>query len=1059
MRKCITGLIALLLVLCTTATVWAQGVTITGTITDEHGDPLIGVNIQVRGTTTGAITDINGRYSVAVSGNQAVLIFTYIGFLQQEMTVGAQRTINIVMREDAQGLEEVVVVGYGTQRKSDITGAVATVDPDKLRDRPVSNFGEALIGQMAGVQIQQVTGVPGGEGLIVRVRGNASITSSSEPLYVVDGFAMESGAFRLISPNDIESIQVLKDASSTAIYGSRGANGVVIITTKRGQVGKPRVNLTVQIGTQHRANKIQMMNRDQYVEWFMDGRNQAWLDQPIISADPDKSPHTIYDSNERRSRYSSASTNFMIPDGNMQQYGYAYNFYDPASIASLPDNDWQDMVFRNAMTQQYELSISGGSDNTRYSFSGAYQKQEGIVIATDNERFNFRTNIISQPTKFLEMGVNLSSYISGGHEQANGKDAPIQYALNLPPIYPVRNEDGSWGSQVRNREIIAGDVANPIAIAEDYYRYRNRWGWSGSMYADVKLMQGLNYKITAYGSVQDNHNVRFLPTYLDLDGSRAPRVNEASDNRSVSRSWEIEQQVNFNKTFAQKHVLAAVLVNTFRRNTGSSSSMEMRNFPTDNIYFLTGGTERYSMSTSSGPDNAMISYLGRANYTYDNKYILTASIRTDGSSRFGKNARWGTFPSGSVGWRIGQEEFLKKIEFLSDLKLRVSYGLVGNNRIGDFVAIATLNTGQYPTGDKVQTAVTPTGSMYNEDLMWEKTLQSNYGMDVSFFNNRIRLEAEYFYSKSSALLLSVQLPRITGYSTQQQNSGSVENKGVELVLNTKNLVGKFKWSTDFNISFIRNKVLELPDHRPRYSSSANATDAYITMEGYPVGCFFGYIYEGVFLTQADLDKYPHQATDKIGDGRYKDVDGNGILNTLDKEIMGNNQPNYYGGLNNSFSYKNFSLNIQTTFSQGAQILSLWRRMCGIYHGDRNVIIEQLDRWRSPEQPGDGIHFRPTRVPSGWQRDVSSAWIEDGSYFRIRSASLSYDVDSKLANRLFLRNIRVFVTGQNLYTWTKYTGFDPETSSEAGSNSGLSRGGDYAGYPAARAIIFGLNVGF
>jgi TonB-linked SusC/RagA family outer membrane protein len=455
----------------------------------------------------------------------------------------------------------------------------------------------------------------------------------------------------------------------------------------------------------------------------------------------------------------------------------------------------------------------------------------------------------------------------------------------------------------------------------------------------------------------------------------------------------------------------------------------------------------------------MISYLARANYTYDNKYILTAAVRRDGSSRFGKYNRWGNFPSASIGWRIGQEEFLKNIEILNDLKLRTSYGIVGNNRIGDFTAIGTLDVNQYPTGEQIRTVITPTNAMYNDYLKWERTAQWNFGIDVSLINNRIRLETEYFYGKSSDLLMSVQLPRITGYSSQMQNAGQVENKGLEIVLNTKNLVGKFKWSTDFNISFIRNKVLKLPDGRPVYQSSANATNAYITQEGSPIACFFGYIYEGVFMSQADLDKYPHQPTDKVGDGRYKDVNGDGKLDATDKEIMGNNQPNFTGGLNNSFSYKNFSLNVQMTFSEGAHILSLWRRMCGIYHGDRNAIVEQVDRWRSPEQPGDGIHFRPTRVPSGWQRDVSSAWIEDASYLRIRSASLSYDVDSKLANKLYLRSMRFFVTGQNLYTWTKYTGFDPESSSEVGNQNARARGGDYAGYPAPRTIIFGLNVSF
>ena len=1058
MQRCLKGFIALVLMLFTTTVAFAQ-ITVTGTVTDTKNETLIGVNVLVKGTTTGAITDINGKFSVSVPSARSVLVISYIGYLTQEITVGAQRTINVTMQDDTQALEEVVVVGYGSVRKSDITGAVATVDPGKLRDRPVANFGQALIGQLAGVQIQQTTGRPDGEGLLVRVRGTASITQSSDPLYVVDGFPMEGGAFRLITPSDIESIQVLKDASSTAIYGSRGSNGVVIITTKKGQTGRPRVSLTAQVGMQQVEKKMKMMNRDQYVQWFMDGRNQAWLDQPVISADPDKSPHTINDPNSRRNRYSSASTNYMIPDGNMKDYGYAYNFYDPASVATLPDTDWQNLLFRNAMTQQYEVAITGGSESTKYSFSGAYQNNVGIILGQDYQRFNFRTNINSQVTKFLEVGVNLSAYYGGGHDTANGKDAPIQYALNLPPIYPERNEDGTWGSQVRNREIVAGDVANPIAIAKYIYRYRVRNGWTGSIYADLKLMEGLHYKFTAYGQSTGETYQRFLPSWIDLDGSRGPRSNEAQDERWSTQQWNIEQQLTYTKTFAQKHALTALIVNSVERRMGTHSNVEMRNLPTDNIHFLQGGTTLQYINSYSEPDNAMISYLARVNYAYDNKYLLTASIRRDGSSRFGKYNRWGNFPSASLAWRIGQEGFMKNLTFLSDLKLRTSYGIAGNNRIGDFTAIGTLNVNQYPTGGAIRTVVTPTDAMYNEYLRWEKVAQWNVGLDASLFNNRIRLEAEYYYSKSTDLLMSVQLPRITGYANQMQNAGVLENKGVEITLHTNNLVGAFKWSTDFNISANKNKVLKLPDGRPIYQSSANASNAYITMEGKPVACYYGYIYEGVFMTQADLDKYPHQATDKVGDGRYKDVNGDGKLDALDKDIMGNNLPNYEGGFNNDFSYRNFSLNVQTIFSQGAQILSLWRRMCGIYHGDRNAIIEQVNRWRSPEEPGDGWHFRPTRVPSGWQRDVSSAWVEDASYIRIRSISLSYDVDPKLANRLYLSNLRFYVTGQNLYTWTKYTGFDPETTSEVGEQNARARGGDYAGVPSPRSIIFGLNVSF
>lgn len=1027
-------------------------INVTGTITDDTDAPIPGANVTIKGTMLGVVSDVNGVYSISVPNVNSVIVFSFVGFATQEMVVGNQTRINMVLKEDTREIEEVVVVGYGTQRKQDITGSVATIDPDRLKERPVMNFAEALAGQMAGVHIQQISGMPGGEDLSVRIRGTSSITQSSEPLYVIDGFPVDGGAFRLVTPQDIESIQVLKDASSTAIYGSRGASGVVIITTKKGQQGKPRVSLTAQIGFQQREKEIKMMNRDQYVEWFKDGRNQAWLDQSLIAGDPDRTPHSINDDNARRKRYGNDDL-FLIPDG---KDGFKYNFNDPASVAQMSDNNWQNLLFRNAILQQYDLSVSGGSENTKYTFSGGVVDQDGIVRGSDYTRYNFRTNITSQVTKFLEVGVNMNTFFGSGREIENGKDAPVMYALNLPPIYPVRNEDGTWGSMVRNQEILKGDVANPLAIADDYYRFRKRYGWRASAYAEVKLLEGLKYKLSINGSLQDNHRIRYQPSYLDRDGSRAPSIAESEDNRITSQDWVIEQTAIYNKTFAQKHVVTLLGGYTTEKHTGYTIDSQSRNFSTDLIYTPTGGSALQSINGRYTTDWTMISYLARVNYVYDNKYILTASIRRDGSSRFGKENRWGNFPSASVGWRISQEEFMKGLEFLTDMKLRASYGYVGNNRIGDFSHVGLLSIGYYPTGNAVRIAVNP-DTMPNDFLGWEKASQLNLGLDFALFKGRIRFETEYYIGKSVDLLLNVQLPRITGYEQQMQNVGQVENKGMEFQLSTRNFVGEFQWTTDFNISYNRNKVLQLgPDKRPYYNSIPNGDNCFITRIGDPVASMWGYVYEGVFKTQADLDNNIHRSTDKVGDGKFKDVSGDKILDANDKDIIGDNQPNFVGGLNNSFSYKNFSLNVQLTFSQGANIFSFWRRMCGIYHGDRNGIVEQLNRWRSESDPGDGWHFRPTRNPTGWQRDPSSAWIEDASFLRLRNISLAYSFDRKIAEMLHVQGLRVFITGQNIYTWTKYTGYDPEISTQG---SGMTRGADYGGYPSARSFIFGVNLNF
>lgn len=1024
-------------------------ITVKGTVLDSTGEPIIGANVVEKGTTNGTVTDFSGEFSLTVA-EKAVLAVSYIGYSNKDIAVGSQRVFSIQLLDDTQALDEVVVVGYGTQKRSDVTTAVASVSSDNLKERAAINFGEAMAGQVAGVQIQQTNGSPGGEGLTIRVRGVGSITQSNDPLYVVDGYPMEGGAFRLLNPSDIESIQILKDASSTAIYGSRGANGVVLISTKKGKAGKPVVSLNAYVGFQQREKEVTMMNRDQYVEWFVDGRNQAWLDAKVIAGDPDKTPHSINDSNARRALYPSASTQYMIPDGTG---GYKYNFLDPASVAQMPDNNWQDLLFRNAMMQQYELSVSGGTDNTRYTFSGSYVNQEGIVRNTNYERFNFRTNISTKISDRLNVGMTLMAYTTNGREQANGKDAPILYALNLPPIFPLKNEDGTYGSMVRNPEILAGDVANPIGIADHVYNKRRRYGWLGTIFAELEIIKDLKYKISINGGIQDNINKRYEASYIDFDSSKAPRPAKGINERWTDRDWVIENTLNYNITLLDKHAITALAGYTTQKHSYEHMKGEARGYANDNITTLNAGT-MYDL-TSDESAYSMISYLGRLTYAFDNRYLLTATVRRDGSSRFGSNNKWGTFPSASVGWRISQEKFMQDVQQISDLKLRASFGISGNNRIGNYASIGRLSTGYYPTGDSLQNTVNP-NTMSNYDLGWEKTRQYNVGFELGLFDHRIRLEADFYDSQSVDLLLNVPVPTITGYSTQMQNIGKVQNRGMEYTLSTKNLTGQFSWSSNFNISFNKNKVLEVgPDERPIYGSATNANNAFITKPGYPIASFYGYVYEGVFMSQEELDKYPHLSADKVGDGRYKDVNEDGKLDQNDKTIIGDNHPVFTAGFNNTFSYKNFSLAIQLTGSYGAETFSFWQRMCGIYHGDRNAIVEQTERWRSPEQPGGGVYFRPTRTPSGWQRDPSSAWVQDASYLRLRNLTFGYDFNRKLVQPLGINGLRLYFTGTNLFTITNYIGYDPENSSE----SGLSKGGDYMGYPAARSFIFGANITF
>ncbi|WP_460912992.1 SusC/RagA family TonB-linked outer membrane protein [Spirosoma areae] len=1010
---------------------------VTGTVSDEAGQALPGVSVVVKGTSRGTSTDAAGMFRLSVPDLKSVLVFSYVGYEPQEIAVNNQTVFTISLKTDNKSLNEVVVVGYGTQKKADLTGAIATISADKLRSRAAVSYGEALVGQMAGVQVQQTNGAPGGEGLTIRVRGTGSIAAGSNPLYVIDGYPIDGSAFSLVNPSDIESIQVLKDASSTAIYGSRGANGVVIVTTKKGKIGAPAISFNTFYGVQQVAKKIAVMNTREYLQFFKDGHNQAWLDRAALPGD---APHTINDPNAIREKYTNSSF-YVIPE----------NFNDPNNF---PDNNWQDQIFRTAPTQRHELSVTGGVDKTRYAVSGSYTNQQGIQINSDYKRYNLRSSITSNLSKKLEVGVTISGYYSENNSVDNGKDSPLAYSLYLPPIYPLRNADGTYGSQVRNSEIWAGDVANPVGIAENITNYTSRNGLIASGYAQYELLDGLTYKISLNGSLENQRLKYYRPSFVDTDGSRAPKTADARNETTMARDWLVEQTLNYSKTLFTKHTINLLAGYTTQKSYGEFARVNAQNFPNDVVRTLSAG--QIVGGTNTENQYSLISYLGRFNYAYDDKYLFTASIRTDGSSRFGANNKWGTFPSVSAGWRVSSESFMRNVRPISDLKLRGSWGLVGNNRIGDYDAIARTSTGYNVLNNGLVNAVSPI-NYPNPDLGWEKTRQWNIGFDLGLLNERIRVEADFYNSRSVDLLLNVPVPTLTGYGTQLQNIGQIENKGMEYLLRTRNTVGAFKWSTDFTSSFNKNTVLALgPDQRPIYAGAPSAGNTFITTIGQPIATFYGYQYDGVFRNQAELDAAPHLANDFPGDPRYVDVNKDGKITADDKTFLGNNQPNFIFGFSNDFSYKGFDLNIQLTGSQGAKLFSFFNRMVGIYHGDRNGLVKLNNRWRSETELGSGDILRANRDPKGLQKEPSSYWVEDGSFMRIRNVSLGYSFDSGIAKYLRVKGLRIYVTGQNLYTFTKYPGYDPETSSEGG---GLSRGGDYLGYPSARTLIAGLNVTF
>lgn len=1030
---------AFLFALClsTSTKVFSQSaINITGKVTDNKGQPLEGVTILVKGTNKGTHSEANGNFSIDAAP-YSILVISSVGFETKEVKIENQATISVLLNPVVATSEEIIVVGYGTQKKGNLTGAVATLTADKLKNKVALSYSEALVGQMAGVQVQQINGAPGNEGLAIRVRGTGSITAGMSPLYVIDGYPMEGSAFALVNASDIESIQVLKDASSTAIYGSRGSNGVIIVTTKKGSLGPPTLSYNAYFGVQQAEKKIDMMNTQQYLEFFKDGHNQAWLDRSPLPGD---AAHTIFDDNAMREKYSNSSF-YIIPE----------SFNDPANFGEV---DWQDEMFRNALMQRHEISVMGGAEKTRYSLSAGYTNQDGILINSDYKRYNLRSSLTSNINKNFLVGFNISVYYSDNNSLDNGKDSPLAYAIYLPPIYPIRNADGTYGSQVRNHEIWAGDVASPLGIAENVTNFTNKNGIIASLYAEYNIIEGLKYKLSLNGTMDNRRFKFFRPSFVDTDGSRAPKTADARNETFLNKDWVVENTLTYTKAFLEKHVFNFLAGYTVQQSWGEDARVNAQNFPNDVVQTINAGQVVGGSNTEY--KNSLISWLGRVNYSYNNKYLLTVNFRADGSSKFGANNKWGTFPSFSVGWRVDRENFMKGVALISDLKWRASWGLVGNNRIGNYDAIARTSSGFYVLNNSLVNAVNPI-NYPNPDLGWETTRQWNIGFDLAILNNRIRLEADFYNSRSVDLLLNVPVPTLTGYLSQLQNIGKVENKGMEFLLKTRNFIGNFKWSTDFNISFNKNKVLALgPDKLPIFAGAPSAGNTFITTIGKPVATFYGYLYDGVFKNKAELDAAPHLANDFAGDPRYADVNNDGVINADDKTYIGNNQPKYIFGINNDFSCKRFDLNVQITGSYGAKLFSFFNRMVGIYHGDRNGLDKLNNRWRSEADPGDGTIFRANRDPKGLQKEPSSYWVEDGSYLRIRNVSLGYTFDTKVAQKLKMKSLRVYVTGQNLYTFTNYAGYDPETSSEG---EGLSRGGDYLGYPSARVFIAGINVSF
>ncbi|RRB04685.1 TonB-dependent receptor [Larkinella rosea] len=984
-----------------------QTAPVSGRVTGTGGDAIPGANVVVKGTTTGTSTDAQGRFSLNAPSD-GTLVISSLGFASLEVNIGGRSQLTVTLAEDQKALEEVVVVGYGTQRKSDVTGSLSSVTSKDIKAVPVTGVGQALQGRAAGVQVTQASNAPGG-GVTIRIRGGNSINAGNEPLYVIDGFPVYNESGANLNPNDIESMEILKDASATAIYGSRGANGVVLITTKRGKSGQNRIEFETYYGIQQVRKKLPMLNATEYATLV----------------------------NE-------ANTNV----------GRAPVFTQEQIAGFGAGTNWQDEIFREAPIQNYQLTASGGSDKTRYAVSANYLNQQGVIINSKYDRASFRFNFDHKINDRFNIGTSLNVIRSRNNavptDADGGTSGTVVYsALNFSPTQPVRNPDGTLVVFNTPGRI---QIGSPVAQALGTYNLTVGTRMIGSVFADYKIIPGLTFR-TSFGA-DVNYSKRSL--YLSRNTATGTQLSgQASIINNQSSTWLNENTLTYNKTFGNVHNLTLLAGYTMQGNRFESVEARSQGFANDILTYENLGSASTALVPASSASNWQLnSYIGRANYDYSGKYLLTATVRADGSSRFGASNKWAVFPSASVAWRLSEEDFLKGNRVVNDLKLRVSYGLSGNQEITQYQSLATLGTQNANFNNTVVIGIGPS-RVANPDLRWETTAQADVGIDVGLLSNRITLTADYYNKKTTDLLLSVPLPYVSGYASALQNLGSIRNQGFELGINSTNLNGAFKWTTAFNIAANRNKVLNLGDQTEFASGDASGhlqlPNSGLVRVGEQIGLFYGYQSSGIFQTQAEVDGSA-QKTAKPGDRRYVDQNGDGAINASDRVILGYAQPKFYGGLTNTFSYKGVELSIFMQGTSGNSIFNINRFEQESLTGVSNQSAETLNRW-TPTNPSNTI---PRANAVGNAYVLSSRQIEDGSYLRVKNINLSYTLPSSLVSKAKLYNVKVYVSAQNWITFTKYTGFDPEVNRFGQST--LSQGSDYGSYPGNKMMLVGLNIG-
>jgi TonB-linked SusC/RagA family outer membrane protein len=1023
MKKLLKIFLLLLFFIAGTAGAYAQR-TVTGTVVDKDQLPVTGANVIVKGTQIGAITDGLGKYTIAVPSTGNTLVVSFIGYTSQEVPIGTSSVINVTLQIESTSLNEVVVVGYGTQKRLEVTGAISSVTSDKLTALPSAGLDQALQGRAAGLTVIS-NGAPGFESTI-RVRGISTVNNAN-PLFVVDGVV--STGINNINPSDIESIEILKDASTASIYGSLGSNGVIMITTKKGKAGNVVVDFQGYYGVQYSTKRYDLLNSAQYKVYATSGA----FTTPAVYSNP------IY-----------------------------------AARTTAAETDWQDEIYQKGPMQKYDLSLSGGNDNSTFRLSAGYLNQRGIVIKTGLERYTFRANSDFKKGR-LKIGENLGlTYGVQDPLSDEGGRSLLEHAIKMAPYLPVYNKDNLGGYQGPTSAIDGQDAENPVRIMEMNSRKHNVLTILGNIYGELELVKGLKFR-TNFG-LQDSRILdnQFFPSYNDDNlGGNTHQSTFANiiKNQATYNSFLFTNNLTYDLTLAEKHNFELLALTEYSAVHSTVLNASSHNIITNLVEELSNTDASLS---SESIDYYRISYLGRLNYNYDEKYLFSASIRRDASSRFGSNQRWGTFPSLSVGWNIAKEAFLSDVPFISNLKLRGSWGKAGNDKITDYAYSSSLTSNMYYVINNVAVVGTTPGGASNPDLKWEETTMTNIGLDLGLFKNQFTLSAEYYMNTSSDLLMQVPLPLSTGdyRGAISKNAGSMDTKGFELQFGYNDFKGDFQWSANLNLGTFKNEVKSLGGATSISGGGFENENLNICQVGQPAFFFYGWDFDGIFQTPEEAAAYMG-GTEKAlnsataGDFRIKDTNGDGKISATDRTNIGNPFPKMTLGLDLNASYKGFDLNL---FISGVYGNKLYNTNIYDLQGMPrlfNAGVEVLDRWTASNH--SNTIPRAGEVAANVQ--ASSRFVEDGAYTKLKNITLGYTIPADLLKNKFTK-LRIYVSAQNMICITKYSGLDPEVGRYITGGTGLGQIGspqttaqnydngiDRGNYPIPKSVIAGFQITF